>query len=623
MTNPPRKAYNEKSIQSLQGLGAIRKKPTMYIGDLDIGAWSILREVADNAVDEALEGHNSLCHIILAKTGNWVIDNGRGIPVKDIPVIDPVTHKKHQVSALKAIVALTHTSGKFDDKAYSASRGTHGVGVKCTTALSEKFQVWTFFEGSWYTIAYESGKEVKGVTKTTAPKLPNGSRPKKGTVVFSKPDSTILPSIDIPAKLALQWGKVTAYLCPGLKVIVEKGERSQEFFFKNGPKDFVKDRVTELKAVPLGAPALVTSPLVDLALAFTDYDGNAVGSYVNGLENIDGGTHLDSLYKALSKALVPYKKAKQKFTINEVKEGLVGLVNCKLSSPRFSSQTKEKLVDERAGGPLEELLLKELATFFKGNKALAGRICERADKLKELKGQFTASKKVIRELNSIKRSGFPAKFSPSAKAPPEKRELYLVEGESAGGSARQARNKDFQEVLPLKGKPLNAMRHSTQKVTESQEIIYIMAALGFAPDVVDPYNKLRVGKIILLADGDADGAHINSLLLAFFYRYLPKLFTLGKVYVVDAPEYIANDSKTGALVRGKNKEDILAKVSKGTSIKHIKGWGELDPDELAELAFNSDSRRLIKVTPAMGKEKADFVALMSENADYRKELLGV
>ena len=325
----------------------------------------------------------------------------------------------------------------------------------------------------------------------------------------------------------------------------------------------------------------------------------------------------------LPRFFIESKKRNHTFTLNEVKEGLVGLVNVKLSSPQFDSQTKEKVVDERANIPVKDAVLKALTEFFKANKALATSLCDRATQLKDLKSKFVASKKVLRELKNIQRSGFPSKFSSSSKAPPDKRELYLVEGESAGGSARQARDKDYQEVLPLKGKIINSVKGVPSKVLESQEILYLMACLGFSPDIADPYSKLRVGKIMILADPDPDGHHINSLVLAFFFKFMPKLFSMGKVFIIDSPEYVATHPKTGKLIRGTDTQSMIDKVPKGTAIKHIKGWGETDVDELCELAFDPKTRKLIQIQQAKGQDSKDFVLLMGENAQYRKTLLGV
>ena len=619
------KNYDEGQVKSLQGLKGIRAKISMYMGDLDTVPWTAVREAADNCADEFIAGRNDLCYIHIGKQGNWVADNGQGIPTGNIDVEDPVTHTKHKISAFKAIVSLVHTGGKFDDEAYKVARGSHGTGIKGTNAASSKFQAWTFYKGQWYTLAYAKGVETQALTKVkTGPKLPNGKTPTKGTVIYTEIDKTLVPSTKIDLKLVQDWAKVSAYLMPGFKVILEAGTKSKTYFFKDGPKAFVKDTCDRLECTTLGQVFYATSPLCDIALAFTDYDGRALSFYTNALNNIDGGTHASSTYSALYACLKPYaKRGKDNFTIEDIKEGLIGIVNVKLSAPKFSSQTKEKLSDERAKGPLLELLTSELEKFFKGNKALAGRICERAAQLKDLKNQFTASKKVLKELNNVKKFGMPSKFAGANRAKPEDRETYVVEGESAAGTAVKARDYHFQEVLPLKGKIMNAGKAKGDSVLESEEVIYILAALGYDPKASDPLSKLRTGKFICLADADADGQHINSLLLTLLWKYIPGLFTRGMVFIADSPEYCAIAGKEKTLYTGNTLDEVKAKVPKGTDILHLKGWGEASVDLLKKVAFDPKSRTLIKIGVIDKAGNAEFVKLMGEDTQYRKTLMGI
>lgn len=618
--------YDERDISSLRGLTAVRKKPTLYVGRTDgDGIWTIFREVADNFVDEALSGRCSLGYMIFNSDKSYTIaDNGAGIPVKEIQIEDDVSGTKHKVSALRGVVSVVHTGGKFGSAAYKASRGTHGIGIKATNALSRRFQVWTCRDGKWYTTIYERGKMIQDVTRSKAPIINKKPWP-KGTVITWLPDSKIFSTLNLPVHRLFDWCKITSYLTSGLKIVIQNSAGKKKVFYqKDGPRAFVKETLETLKCESLGTHFYHTSPLVDCAIVFTNYDGTALKGYTNGLYNLEGGVHIDAAYRSILSGLKPFKKSKQMFGLNELKEGVVGVLNVKLAAPKFDSQTKEKLSDDRADEPLKEVLNHAFKKFFASNKALAARICERCSKLKELNQQFTASKQVLKKLNTIRRDGFPSKFAPALRAKPEDIETYLVEGESAGGTAKKARDQAYQEVLPMKGKLINSMKRP-DKALESEEALYVLAVIGFDPKNKDhdPLSKLRTGKIVLLADPDPDGYHINSLVLTLLYKFAPKLFDKGMVYVCDSPEYVAHHPKTKQLIRARTLQDMRDKIPENTKFKHIKGWGEVEAEDLEELAFNPKTRRLIRITPIVNKDKVDFVKLMGEDSGYRKTLLGV
>jgi len=617
------KGYSEDDVKSIQGLAAVRKKASMYIGSTDEhGVWTILREAADNTVDEALAGRNKACFISIEDDGSYIVaDKGGGIPIKDITIKDAVSGKAHKVSALRGVVGVIHTGAKFDNKAYAASRGSHGIGIKATNALSKEFKVWTYRNEQWYSIEYERGELKQDVAKAKAPKV-GGRTFSSGTVVRFTPDEKIFNKTKLPLNSLFEWAQITAYLTPGFTIVVQKGKKKKVFYEKDGIKAYLKKTVEDYKCQPLGKWFEYHDPLVNCGIVFTDYDGQGLRSHTNGLYNGEGGAHLNATYRAAFNALQKYKKAKQKFTIKELKEGILGIVNVSLSAPKFSSQNKIKLVDERADEPLLEVLEVAFKKFFSEHKALAQRICERCDKLKDLMAGFTASKKVLKAMAKIRREGFPTKFVAAQTKVAEDRETYFVEGDSAGGSAKQARNKKFQEVLPLKGKIINSMRKPSAALN-SLEVIYILTVIGIQPNTKDPYGNLRTGKIILMCDADPDGSHINSLVLTCIFRFCPELIKMGMVYVLDAPEYISVNPKSKKLIGSKTLAGIIDKVGEKAKITHVKGWGELNPDQVEQLAMDPEQRRLIKIMPAQGSDKKDFVKLMSEDVEYRRELLGV
>lgn len=429
--------YDESNIKILGFPEAVRKKATYYIGPVDgTGVWTIVREPADNTVDEALAGRNNFCHIhIDADEHNrpqfWIRDNGAGIPVKNVALEDG-----SKMPAIQAILTKLHSSGKFDDKAYAVARGTHGLGMKATNALSLEMEVWTCRDGAWYSMQFSRGILQRALKKCAAPVSPLTQKPlTKGTLIRTIPDSKIFSSLKFPLSLMVEWARISAYFTPSFKVLLSSASGSRkEIYYPEGPKAYTKERVAHLKCTPLSPDVfLCQNALIDCVAQFTDFDGIDFAAFTNGLRNVEGGVHTNAFFQSLAKAIEPFKRPRQEFTIQELKEGVVGIINAKLSAPQFDSQTKEKLVDARAGKPVFDTLVVELTKFFKGNRSLADKICTRCDELRGLKNKFKASKDVLKELRKVTSMGFPENSSTSPKAKPEERELFLVEGDSAGG----------------------------------------------------------------------------------------------------------------------------------------------------------------------------------------------
>lgn len=509
---------------------------------------------------------------------------------------------------------------------------SHGIGVKATNALSVGFKVSSFHTGKWMSMSFRRGTTHEDVTVSEAPTHPiSGKALTKGTIVKFRPDPEIFGDSNLSKVDLFNWAKMAAYFTPGFKInlyqIKATGEVSERSFsFPEGPKQYVEDRITDLRKVnEFGLISEVffhsTSTFHDCVIKFTSYDGCDARGFTNGLLNIEGGFHLTSLLTSLRECLVPYLAKKQNFTLNELKDGLVGCINIKMSGPKFDSQTKEKLVDERASEPLKKILLEEFTAFFKKNKALATSLCERASKLKDLKSRFVASKQMLTALKKISKKGFPAKAATSPKCKPHERELYLLEGDSAAGGGRFARDEYYQEFLPMKGKCPNIWRAKPGAEITNEEILNVFAMLGFDPRQEDPYDKLRVGKIIIMSDSDADGSHISALLLGVFYKYLPELFEKGMIYVTRVPEYYAVHKDI--VYSGNTLDETQASLDASNvsaPINHLKGYGECPSDLLKIFAFEPTTRSLYKVSPCVDDK---FELLMSNDSTSRKLLLNI
>lgn len=617
------KKYDVSSLENFEGLDAVRKKPAMYIGPTDSnGIWIITKEAADNTTDEFLAGRNKSCHIILAPDNSiWVLDDGKGMPVG-------MTEMKsgEKINSLTMIVSKLHAGGKFGKGAYSASIGTHGVGIKATNALSEVFEVYTNYEGTWWHTEFNKGVEKSGVKKAKAPPVSHGIEMKRGTAIHFKPDASIFSKgSKFEPKQAAEWCRLTAYLNAGYKTtFTDSTGKTKTWCFPNGVKDYLTAKIEQLSTKTLGKAVLhVSEENIDLAVAFTQYDGIAIESYTNSSKNADGGVHVTAFYAALGKAIEPYKLRSHKFTPSDLREGLVGIVNYKIAEPQFSSQTKEKLVDTRVSKPCEETCFKALQKFFADNKTLAKEICKRAADLKALKDQFSENKKALQELSKAAKNG---KFHPKhvrVDCADDLRELYACEGDSAYGTSKEARDQRFQEVIPMKGKIHNVMRKGKQdKALASDEVLGLLVGIGFDPSAKDPFSRLRVGKFIFLCDADSDGSHINTLLLALFVQLGPEIFQKGKIFIAVPPEYMV--TLDGKRIYGTSTEDCLKKTNgKAKNIRHYKGLGEMDAEILAETAFNPATRRLYQIKTVEKGHMVEFRKLMEDDADYRKEMLGV
>lgn len=615
-------SYNESDISGFtRDLDKIRAKPTLYIGELDAaGINTILREPCDNGVDEARAGRNNLIHIIIdSKKGEyWVRDEGVGIPVG--------IHKIMKINTLTHVLTNLQSSGKISGDAYKSAIGTHGVGIKATNALSQEMEVWTYRkdDGGWHNTRFEFGVEKSKVKKSSAPKLPNKVTPKIGTVMRFVPDPKYFGKHKANVDQLRGWCEMTSYMNVGLKIILTVDGKSEEWLSKKGITEYLEKRLTKLKATPMSKKFVFhNSETLELAIHFADVEGSSMEFFTNTIRNVEEGFHADDMYKALVESLKPFK-GKLLYTPTDLKEGLVGVLNYKINAPQFDSQTKEKLVDNRVKGACYTECLKVLSDFFKENKGLAKQIVERASELRKKTAEFLKDKKLIKKVKGAQK-GLAAKLAgiSNSKTPIAERELYLVEGDSAGGTAKVARHREFQATFALKGKPLNVMETTKDKVNANAEIAGIFAGIGLDLSKPNPVDHIQFGKIIFLADPDVDGCHINTLLMTLFWKYLPDLFKQGRIYMLEAPEYMGK--LKDKIYFGPTVKSIYKKAgTEKIDVRHIKGWGELNAEDMQPIAFDVKERRMFRILPPRNKDgMVQFQALMGKKATYRQQLLGV
>lgn len=616
-----RKNYTENDIQVFGAIDGIRKRPTMYIGSLDShGIFHLLKEVVDNAVDEFLAGRNTAVYISTDGVTVTVGDDGQGIPTG--------IHKKTKRPTIETVFTENHAGGKFGSGAYGATRGVHGVGVTATNACSEVLTVASKYSGLWEQVDFAYGKVTTQLRKKKPVDMPAGMSP-KGTVVQYRPDAKLF---DKKAKLSIpeveHWLMMNAYFNAKLRIEFynEKTKKHTVYCFEKGIDDLLDKLNREEKIHELGRVSQSTVDY-DLALSWSDSpNGYNTILLTNTLVNTKGGSHDKVLWTALATALEKYTSKGQEFEPVDLRYGTTSILNAKLEEPKFSSQTKERLSDPRVK-TFEEPIVEVLTKFFAKNKELAKTLVERAVIVYEARTKSTLDKDLARKLNQGSKGGtlLPGKLTAAPKAKPEDRELFLVEGDSAGGPAISARTNVYaQEILCLKGKPINAARVEVERYSANEEVFNILLAMGYKPSSKDPYETLRVkGKLIILTDPDVDGAHISLLLLVLLATVLPKLFDMGIVHVVDAPEYMA--TYKGKRYYGNTRTELSKALPKGVvpEVQHIKGWGEIAPVVLREIAFDPKMRKLVKITTKKVSKIKKFLSLMSDDGQARKKLLGL
>ncbi|MEM2121809.1 MAG: DNA topoisomerase (ATP-hydrolyzing) subunit B [Candidatus Woesearchaeota archaeon] len=615
------KTYTAESIQVLEGLEGVRKRPSMYIGSTSSqGLHHLVFEVVDNSIDEAMSGFcNKIIVIIHSDNSVSVIDNGRGIPIEVIP--------KFGKSALEIVMTKLHAGGKFDKKSYKVSAGLHGVGVSVVNALSKKLIVEVKRDNKVYSQEYSYGKPTSDVRIV-------GETNETGTSIRFWPDDSIFETIEFSFEILLTRLRELSFLNKGITIILkdERTNREEILNYEGGISSFIEYIDQNKKPIH---PVLVFDKKtenfeIEIAMQYTNTYSSNIFSFVNTVNTVEGGTHVNGFKTGLTRALNDYieknikknnKNNNFKILSNDALEGLTAVINLKLKDPQFEGQTKSKLGNSEIKSEVDSFICDKFLAFLEENPETARLIVEKV--LSALKAREAAekAKEVARRKNLLDTLSLPGKLADCSERNPELCELFLVEGDSAGGSAKQARDRRFQAILPLRGKVLNVEKSRTAKVLSNNELASIITAIGAGMNESFDIKKMRYGKIIIMTDADVDGSHIKTLLLTFFFRYLRGIIEEGKLFVAQPPLY--------KVVAGKNRyyaysDEELKTLLKEKNIEHaevqrFKGLGEMNAEQLWETTMDPQKRNLVKVTikDAVMADKI-FTLLMGEDVPPRR-----
>lgn len=618
--------YNAEQIHVLEGLEAVRKRPAMYIGSTSSrGLHHLVYEVVDNSIDEALAGYCSDIKVIIHKDNSiTVIDNGRGIPVDMM--------KKEKKPAVEVIMTVLHAGGKFGDGGYKVSGGLHGVGVTCVNALSEHMEVEVRRGGKCYGIEFAKGKTSKKLYE-------KGNCETTGTTVHFKPDATIFTETEYSYDTLRLRIRELAFLNKGITISLtdERAEdKSETFHFAGGIIEYVefmdKDK-DKINPKPIYLEGEKNAVIVEVAMQYCDTYSENIFTYVNNINTEEGGTHLSGFRKALTRTINAYARKTNMLKENEdalsgddVREGLTAVLSLKVQNPQFESQTKIKLGNSEVMPIVDNLVGDTLAEFMEENPQVAKKLVEKAIIAARARLAARKARELTRRKNAMDLGGLPGKLADCKSRNVEDTEIYLVEGDSAGGSAKQGRNSDFQAILPLRGKILNVEKARLDKVLSSEEIRNMITAFGCG--IGDEFNleKARYGKIIIMTDADVDGAHIRTLLLTFFYRYMQPLIKEGHVFIAQPPLYLIRKNQKQHYYAYSDEElqQILDEVGRDTNpyVQRYKGLGEMNPGQLWETTMDPAARTILQVHLEDAAE-ADriFSILMGDKVEPRRQFI--
>jgi len=616
-------SYDANNIHVLKGLEAVRRRPAMYIGDTSQrGLHHMVYEVVDNSVDEAMAGFCDQIMVEINKDNSIVVtDNGRGIPVEE--------HPDEKKSALEVVMTTLHAGGKFDHETYKVSGGLHGVGVSVVNALSEWCWVEVYREGEVYRQDYKYGDAQKPVKKT-------GTCKKTGTKTAFYPDPEIFNRVEFKFDIIASRLRELAFLNQGLTIMLRdhRTEKEVEFVYNGGLSSFVEyinENNTVLFRKPIHFHKSKDDVDVEIALQYNDGYSESLHSYVNNINTIEGGTHLTGFRTALTRTINNHATKnkmlkKENFTLigEDSREGLTAVLSVKVRDPQFEGQTKTKLGNSEVRGIVESITNEYLGAFLEENPPVAKKIIDKLTSAAVAREAARKAKELTRRKTALDSASLPGKLADCSLSDPESCEIYIVEGDSAGGSAKQGRDRRYQAILPLRGKILNVEKARIDKILGNNEVRTLITALGCGiKEDFDP-EKIRYHKVIIMTDADVDGSHIRTLLLTFFFRYMRALFDLGYIYIAQPPLYRLKHGKKEYYVYSDEEKDKLRKTlpSTGVSMQRYKGLGEMNADQLWSTTMNPETRTLLKVELHDGAEANHlFSMLMGSEIPPRREFI--
>lgn len=630
----PQSEYTAKNITVLEGLEPVRRRPGMYIGGTGIeGLHHLVWEVVDNAIDEAMAGFCTQVEVeLLPDNKVRVKDNGRGIPVD--------VHAQTKKSALETVLTTLHAGGKFGqgDQAYKVSGGLHGVGVSVVNALSSWLKAEVYRDGKIYAQEYVRGK-AKGPLKIV------GETKEKGTAITFQPDTEIFPKLDFSWETILDHLRQQAYLTKGVTVLACDRRKDEDvtaqidpkkcysFYFEGGISSFVR-HLNKYKTVFNDPPAYIEKQVgdvkVEVALAYTDDYNEHVFCFANNIYTTEGGSHLTGFRSALTRAINDYAKKMELVKGSEgvlsgddTREGLTAVVSVKLPEPQFEGQTKSRLGNPEIKAIVEQATAEGLNSWLEENPADGKKIVEKCSLSLRARLAARAARETVIRKGALEGMTLPGKLADCSSRDAKKSELYIVEGDSASGSAKQGRDRNFQAILPLRGKILNVERARLDRMLSSDEIKNLIIALGTGIGETMNLSKLRYHRVIIMTDADVDGSHIRTLLLTLFYRHFPDLIKEGNLYIAQPPLYAISRGKSKEFAYNDDQKDkLVKKIGEGASIQRYKGLGEMNPDQLWETTMDPENRILLQVSVS-DAQKADsvFSMLMGDEVGPRKRFI--
>ena len=615
--------YNAESIQVLEGLDPVRRRPGMYIGSTDgRGLHHLVWEVVDNSIDEAMAGHATHVEVRVLEDGSVrVTDDGRGVPVGRHP---------SGKDALEIVHTVLHAGSKFGGGGYKVSGGLHGVGVSVVNALSEHLRVESARDGSVWSQEYARGVPTTPVRKVG----PQGDR--KGTTTTFKADPEVFETVEFSFDTIAQRLRESAYLNKGLWIrqLDDRADRERSFYFEGGLVSFVRHlnkNKEALHARPIYVERREGSSSIEVALQYNDSYAENVFSFANNINTVDGGTHLTGFRAALTRSLNDYarragilKDADANLSGDDVREGLTAVVSVKLVDPQFEGQTKAKLGNAEIKGPVEAAVAEGIGQYLDENPADGRRMIEKSLTAARAREAARKARDLVIRKGALEGMSLPGKLADCQERDPAKSELYLVEGDSAGGSAKQGRDRRFQAILPLRGKLLNVEKARLDRIVSSENIRPLVIALGAGIGDSLDLTKLRYQRIIIMTDADVDGAHIRTLLLTFFFRHMPQVIENGYLFIAQPPLFRVSTGKVTHYAASEAERDAIVKkmAVKNITVQRFKGLGEMNADQLWETTMNPETRTLLRAEVEDAAEAdAVFTMLMGERVEPRKDFI--